>query len=78
MKRLIPSIVLLVAFGSAAWQINGCKRTPSPPTEQDAIAVWKNIARTPHLRGLVVLKKTMVKWRKQTACRSTRCTIRQL
>ena len=58
MKRLIPQYFLLVAFGVSAWQLTACKHTPSPPTEQDAIAVWNNIARTPHLRDLVDLKKT--------------------
>jgi hypothetical protein len=58
MKRLIPSLLFFVAFGVAAWQLTACKRTPSPPTEQDAVAVWNNIARTPHLRDLVGLKKT--------------------
>jgi hypothetical protein len=58
MKRLIPSLVLLAAIGFATGQLTGCKRTPPPPTEQDAIAVWKNISRVPHLRDLVSLKKT--------------------
>ena len=58
MKRLIPQFLLFVAFGVIAWQLTACKHTPSPPTEQDAIAVWNNIARTPHLRDLVDLKKT--------------------
>lgn len=58
MKRLIPQYLLLVAFGLIAWQLTACKRTPSPPTEQDAIAVWKNTHATPHLSDLIDLKKT--------------------
>ena len=58
MKRLIPLLAILAAFGVGACQMTGCKRTPPPPTEQDAIGVWKNISRTPHLRDLVALKKT--------------------
>ena len=58
MKRLIPLLILLVGFGFSIGQMTGCKRTPPPPTEQDAIAVWKNISRGTHLQGLVALKKT--------------------
>jgi hypothetical protein len=58
MKKLLRSILPLMAFGLLAWQMTACKRTPSPPTEQNAVAVWHNIARTPHLRDLVSLKKT--------------------
>ncbi len=58
MKRLISLLALFMAFGVAAGQLTGCKRTPPPPTEQDAIAVWKNISRGPHLQDLVTLKKT--------------------
>jgi hypothetical protein len=58
MKRLIPSLLLLAVFAYFACQLTSCKRTPSPPTEQDAVAVWKDIARTPHLRDLIALKKT--------------------
>ncbi len=58
MKRLIPSLFLLLAFGFAVGEFTGCKGTPPPPTEQDAIAVWKNISQAPHLRDLVELKKT--------------------
>lgn len=58
MKTVIPSLFLLAAFGFASVQLAGCKRTPPPPTEQDAIAVWKNISRGPHLQDLVSLKKT--------------------
>ena len=58
MKRLIPSLLLLATIGLFAWQITGCKRSPSPPTEQDAIAVWKDTHAKPHLTDLVSLKKT--------------------
>lgn len=58
MKRLIPSLLILAAFGLIAWQLTGCKRTPAPPTVQDAIAVWKNTHASPHLTDLVSLKKT--------------------
>jgi hypothetical protein len=58
MKNLIRLIFAPMVFDLLVWQVTGCKRTPSPPTEQDAVAVWHNIARTPHLRDLVSLKKT--------------------
>lgn len=58
MKKLIPSLVLLATFGFAAGQLTGCKRTPPPPTEQDAIAVWKNTHAKPHISDLINLKKT--------------------
>ena len=58
MKKLISSLVVLTVFSLAAGQLTGCKRTPPPPTEQDAIAVWKNINRTPHYDDLLSLKQT--------------------
>jgi hypothetical protein len=58
MKKLLRSILVPAVFGLLVWQITGCKGKPSPPTDQDAVAVWHNIARTPHLRDLVSLKKT--------------------
>jgi len=58
MKKLIPSLVLLTTFGFAAGQLTGCKRTPPAPTEQDAIAVWKNTHAKPHISDLINLKKT--------------------
>ena len=58
MKRALHSLVLSIAFVAAYWGLAGCKHTPSPPTEQDAIGVWKNISQKPHLRDLVSLKKT--------------------
>lgn len=38
--------------------MTACKRTPSPPTEQDAIAVWKNTLTKPYLEELISLRKT--------------------
>jgi hypothetical protein len=58
MKRIIPSVLLLAAFGLFAWQLTACKHSPSPPTEQDAVAVWRNINRSPHYQDLLSLKKT--------------------
>ena len=37
--------------------IAACKRTPSPPTEQDAIAVWQNTHARLHTQELVSLTK---------------------
>ena len=58
MKRLIPSLFLLAAFSFTVGQLTGCKRTPPPPTEQDAVAVWKNINKSPHYEDLLSLKET--------------------
>jgi hypothetical protein len=58
MKRLIPSLFLLAAFSFAVGEFTGCKGTPQPPTEQDAIAVWKDTHANPHLSDLISLKKT--------------------
>ena len=58
MKRLIPSLFLVAAFSFAVGEFTGCKSTPPPPTEQDAIAVWKNINRSPHYEDLLSLKET--------------------
>jgi hypothetical protein len=58
MKKPIPSILLLTAFGLFVWQLTACKRTPAPPTVQDAIAVWRNINRSPHYDDLLSLKET--------------------
>jgi hypothetical protein len=58
MKRLISLLLLLAAFGFAVGHLAGCKGTTPPPTEQDAIAVWKNINRSPHYEDLLSLKKT--------------------
>ena len=58
MKRVLHSLVLLMAVGMVCWELAGCKHTPTPPNEQDAIAVWKNTHSKPHLTDLVTLKKT--------------------
>ena len=58
MKRLIPSLLLLAAFGLFAWQLTACKRTPAPPTAQDAITVWKDIHKSLHTQDLLTLTKT--------------------
>ena len=58
MKRLIPSLLIFTALGVATWQLTACKRSPSPPTEQDPVAVWRNINRSPHYQDLLSLKKT--------------------
>jgi hypothetical protein len=45
----------------AILSIAGCKHEPNPPTEQDAIAVWKNINKRPPLPNeaeLISFKKT--------------------
>ena len=58
MKRVIPWLLLLATFGLLAWQLTACKKSPAPPTVEDAIAVWKNTHANPHLTDLVSLKKT--------------------
>jgi len=58
MNKPIPSILLLMAFGLFVWQLTACKRTPAPPTVQDAIAVWRDTHANPHLSDLISLKKT--------------------
>jgi hypothetical protein len=58
MKTGIPSLFLLAAIGFAIGEMTACKETPRPPTEQDAIAVWKNINGSPHYDDLLSLKET--------------------
>jgi hypothetical protein len=58
MKRLIFLLILLAAFGFSIGQLTGCKRTPPPPTEQDAIAVWHYTHRNLHTEELLNLTKT--------------------
>ena len=58
MKKLLRSILVPAVFGLLVWQITGCKRTPSPPTVEDAIVVWKNTHANPHLSDLISLTKT--------------------
>jgi hypothetical protein len=55
MKRSFSLLTLGLAVASL---MTACKRTPSPPTEQDAIAVWKNTHAKPHLEDLISLTKT--------------------
>ncbi len=55
MKR---SFSLLTLGLAVTCLMTACKRTPSPPTEQDAIAVWKNTHAKPHLDDLISLSKT--------------------
>ena len=58
MKKLFRSILAPAVFGLLVWQITGCKGTPSPPTVEDAIVVWKNTHANPHLSDLISLTKT--------------------
>ncbi len=58
MKKHFHLILLLMTFGLITWQLTACKRTPTPPTEQDAIAVWRNTHAKPHLNDLIDFKKT--------------------
>ena len=58
MKRLTSPLLLLATLGFFTWQLTACKRSPTPPTEQDAIGVWRNINRSPHYQDLLSLKKT--------------------
>jgi hypothetical protein len=58
MKRLIPSLFLLVAFSIAVGEFTGCKGTPPPPDEKDATAVWNYIHRNLHTQELLSLSKT--------------------
>jgi hypothetical protein len=58
MKKLFHSILLLMMFALFTWQLTACKRTPSPPSEQDAIAVWKYTHRNLHTQELQSLTKT--------------------
>jgi hypothetical protein len=58
MNRLLRSIVLFFAGSVIVWQVNGCKHNPAPPTDQDAIAVWKKTHAETHLQELISLTKT--------------------
>ena len=58
MKRILHSIVLSMSFGMVCFELAGCKHTPPPPTEQDAIGVWKNTHKNLHTQELVRLTKT--------------------
>jgi hypothetical protein len=58
MKRILHSIVLSATFGIVCLGFTGCKHTPPPPTEQDAVDVWKNTHKTLHTQELIKLTKT--------------------
>ena len=58
MKKLFRSILLLMTFGLPTWQLMACKHAPAPPSEQDAIAVWKFTHRNLHTQELQSLTKT--------------------
>jgi hypothetical protein len=58
MNRLLRSIVLLFAGSAIVWQVNGCKHDPAPPTEADAIAVWKHTHKDVNTQQLLGLTKT--------------------
>jgi len=55
MKR---SFSLMTLGLTVACLMTACKRTPPPPTEQDAKAVWTNTHAKPHLEDLISLTKT--------------------
>jgi hypothetical protein len=55
MKRSFSLMTLGLAV---ACLITACKRTPSPPTEQDVMAVWRNTHSRLHTQDLVSLTKT--------------------
>jgi hypothetical protein len=55
MKRSFSLVTLGLAIASL---IMACKRTPPPPTEQDAMAVWHNTHARLHTQDLVSLTKT--------------------
>lgn len=60
MKRYVTSL-LVSAMAIAILSIAGCKHEPNPPTEQDAIAVWKSTHESTKKTipiDLISLKKT--------------------
>jgi hypothetical protein len=60
MKGLAKGIVAS-SLVSVVLSVSGCKHQPNPPTEQDAIAVWKHINERPPLANgaeLISFKKT--------------------
>jgi hypothetical protein len=58
MKKLLHSILFLITCSLIGWQLTACKRTPAPPTEQDAIAVWRFTNRNLRTQELISLTKT--------------------
>jgi hypothetical protein len=60
MKAAARRFAVSSLIAAVLW-VSGCKHEPNPPTEQDAIAVWKNInKRGPLANGaeLLSFKKT--------------------
>ena len=60
MKHYVRSL-LVSAMAIAILSIAGCKHEPNPPTEQDAIAVWKSTHESTKKTipiDLISLKKT--------------------
>jgi hypothetical protein len=58
MKRYTRNL-LVSAMAMAILYVGGCKHDPNPPTQQDAIAVWKNInKRGPLANGAQLLSLT--------------------
>jgi hypothetical protein len=47
MKHAAKSFVIAAAIIAVLF-VSGCKHDPNPPTEEDAIAVWKNV----HISGV--------------------------
>ena len=71
MKRSFSLMTLGLAV---ACLMTACKRTPSPPTEQDAIAVWNKYSREAYLEELDQPHKDQRSDAKRlTACKCTRC-----
>lgn len=60
MKWAIRGVIASCLVVAVLW-VGGCKREPTPPTEQDAIAVWKSTRERSQKRiptELISLKKT--------------------
>jgi hypothetical protein len=60
MRWVAKGVAASGLFAVALWN-GGCKHEPNPPTEQDAIAVWKSMETSVHSRlpmELISLKKT--------------------
>jgi hypothetical protein len=58
MMRCAKRGIIASCLVAAVLWVSGCKHEPNPPTEQDAIAVWKNIHRRAGQSELISLKKT--------------------
>lgn len=58
MKGAVRDVVASSVVAAVLW-VSGCKHEPNPPTEQDAIAVWRNINKHSRLPSeLMSFKKT--------------------